>query len=136
MAEIWFLSVKERKQMAPSFMETMTRNYVTKFLEQFISTGCIMWVILQFPLYPCLIPILIIIPEIMLQFLLYLLGCTLSMKSCVWYFWNQQFIRGRWQSFHFQRKHGKVFSYSSSESAQSPILLEGLDRHYWLVLIL
>ncbi|XWS13897.1 hypothetical protein CRYUN_Cryun36dG0078200 [Craigia yunnanensis] len=27
--------------MAPSFMETMARNFVTKFLEQFISTGCL-----------------------------------------------------------------------------------------------
>ncbi|XVF28547.1 hypothetical protein REPUB_Repub15cG0039100 [Reevesia pubescens] len=27
--------------MAPSFMENMARNYVTKFLQQFISTGCI-----------------------------------------------------------------------------------------------
>ncbi|XWS13898.1 hypothetical protein CRYUN_Cryun36dG0078300 [Craigia yunnanensis] len=27
--------------MAPSFMETMARNFVTKFLAQFISTGCV-----------------------------------------------------------------------------------------------
>ncbi|XWS08749.1 hypothetical protein CRYUN_Cryun40dG0027900 [Craigia yunnanensis] len=27
--------------MAPSFMETMARNFVTKFLQQFISTGCL-----------------------------------------------------------------------------------------------